>query len=504
MAEARNALRIVSLSIGAEARGLRRGMGQADARALCPDLRTELLDPGAETMFHAGLRRWAQRYSPWVGDDEDHDGMAQERLGFDARNPRRDMDRVTGQGALALDITGCAHLFGGEAEMLEEIRVRLLRMGLSAQLAAADSKGAAWALARFGQGAADQPVIAAAGDTRAAISSLPLQALRLESAAIEGLTRLGVKTVGEMVMLPRASLARRFGAGTVRRLDQALGAEAEPVGPRAPAPLYAARLSLPEPIGLTADLRAGLDRLLARLCARLEQDGRGARRLRLSLRRVDRSNQSVEVALARPGRDPGRIAPLFEKAIDTLEAGFGIDALRLHAVQVEALSARQTHAGPDHADPRHKRDALDDLLTRLGARIGFERITRLTPAESHLPEKAFTVASAAYSEPAANWRAWAAARPSRPLNVFAPEPVIEASPETASPPQTFRWRAQTWRVAAAIGPERIAPEWWLDDPEWRSGLRDYWRVETSDGRRLWLFRTPQAEPPGWFVAGEFA
>jgi protein ImuB len=54
----------------------------------------------------------------------------------------------------------------------------------------------------------------------------------------------------------------------------------------------------------------------------------------------------------------------------------------------------------------------------------------------------------------------------------------------------------------AIGPERICPEWWMEDEAWRSGLRDYWRVETQEGRRLWLFFTPQA--PSWFVQGEFA
>ena len=54
----------------------------------------------------------------------------------------------------------------------------------------------------------------------------------------------------------------------------------------------------------------------------------------------------------------------------------------------------------------------------------------------------------------------------------------------------------------ATGPERIAPEWWLPDDAWRTGLRDYWKVETTQGRRLWLFYTPQN--PGWFVQGEFA
>jgi protein ImuB len=71
-----------------------------------------------------------------------------------------------------------------------------------------------------------------------------------------------------------------------------------------------------------------------------------------------------------------------------------------------------------------------------------------------------------------------------------------------APPERFRWRARTHQIAQATGPERIAPEWWLDDPDWRSGPRDYWRVETETGLRLWLFFTPQS--PGWWVEGEFA
>lgn len=82
-------------------------------------------------------------------------------------------------------------------------------------------------------------------------------------------------------------------------------------------------------------------------------------------------------------------------------------------------------------------------------------------------------APTAYSEPISGW---ASLNP-RPLCLFSPEPI------------------------AATGPERIAPEWWLEDDSWRSGLRDYWRVATTQGRRLWLFYTPQN--PGWFVQGEF-
>ena len=75
----------------------------------------------------------------------------------------------------------------------------------------------------------------------------------------------------------------------------------------------------------------------------------------------------------------------------------------------------------------------------------------------------------------------------------------------AIPPAAFVWRRRPRRRAVAFGPERIAPEWWLDDPAWRSGPRDYWRIETDEGARLWIYEAKGGElSPGWFAHGLFA
>ena len=138
---------------------------------------------------------------------------------------------------------------------------------------------------------------------------------------------------------------------------------------------------------------------------------------------------------------------------------------------------------------------LDDLISRIGTRIGLENIQRFLPADSHIPEQSFIHAPAAYSEPEGGW----AVLTPRPLTLFPPEPI---SARGSAPPADFRWRRMHLSAARVTGPERILPEWWLDRPAWRSGMRDYWQVETHQGRRLWLFHTPQ--DPGWFVHGEFA
>ncbi|WP_246176450.1 Y-family DNA polymerase [Rhodovulum strictum] len=456
-----NADHLHCLTPEAEVRGLSRGMALADARAICPELATRPADLAREAAALASLRRWAGRYAPMVASD--------------------------GPDGLIADITGVAHLFGGEEELRADLHARLDRAGLTAASAIADSRGAAHALARHGGG------ILAEGALSEGVGRLPVSALRIDHATAEALARVGLTRIADLTALPRAPLARRFGPGLVLRLDQILGHQPEPVAAAPDPPHFGVRMTLPEPIGLQADVMAGLGRLLERLCRTLALHQRGARRLRLELRRVDRGVAHVEIGLARPLRDPDRIAALFVKGVQEIDAGFGIDALRLSAPVTEPLAPEQIGGGG--AAVRGE-DALADLVSRLGNRIGFDRVLRLLPADSRIPERSFLIAPAAYSAPAPEPPRRG---PARPITLFPPEPVSAVS---GHPPARFRWRRMEFATLRAIGPERIAPEWWLDDPAWRTGLRDYWRIETKQGPRLWLFHTPLA--PGWQVQGEFA
>lgn len=452
-------------------------MALADARAVCPELATRPADLAREAAALASLRRWTSRYAAMVATD--------------------------GVDGLMADISGVPHLFGGEAALRDDLQARLERAGLHAASAIAGTRGAAHALARHGGG------IVPDGKLAEGIGHLPVTSLRVDHDTAEALARVGLARIADLAHLPRAPLARRFGPGLVLRLDQALGAQAEPVAAEPDAPHFGVRMTLPEPIGLQADVMAGLARLLDRLCAKLAQHRMGARRLRLELRRVDRGTAQVEIGLARPMRDPARIAALFARGVDEVDAGFGIDALRLSAPLVETLAPEQIGGGPV---VRHE-DALADLLSSVGNRIGFDRVLRLLPATSLIPERSFLLAPAAYSAPEPiPHRAGVA----RPITLFPPEPVT-AAPGT--PPASFRWRRMHFTTLRATGPERITPEWWFDDPAWRSGLRDYWRIETQEGPRLWLFVTPQAQAwngpqdagwpasaaaQNWYVQGEFA
>jgi protein ImuB len=515
-----------SLSAAASEAGLVVDQPLRDALAMCPDLMTRLTNPQAEAAFLAALRRWAGQFSPWVSDMP--------------------------PGGLVVDLTGCAHLFGGEAPLLARVEEDCADFGLTVRAGIADTVGAAWALARFaGQGAEaartgdaiDQEAratrsravkrrhwerggaaprrtaaeaavarIAPPGQTRTALAPLPVIALRLPPQITAQLTRLGLRRIDELAGQPRAALSRRFGRELVLRLDQALGLVPEPVSPAKPPLHFAVRLSLPEPIGLESDIVAGIDRLLPRLSEKLRAKGQGARRVRLQAFRCDRTMQPVELGLARPSADPDRLRPLLLMKLHEIDAGPGIDVLRLEAHVTEPVHATQHRGhmgaaadGVARIGRQGAAAALDDLIGRLGARVGLEAITRLHPAESHIPEKTTQIRAAAWSEPARDWPEHTPAP--RPLLLFRPEPVFvdpaEAPP--SRPPERFRWRRRTLALRGATGPERVAPEWWLDDPDWRSGTRDYWRVEVETGERLWLFYAHGgAMSAGWFCQGSFA
>ncbi|MDO5756973.1 MAG: DNA polymerase Y family protein [Rhodobacterales bacterium] len=503
----------------AEAAGLRVGQPARDAHAMCANLITRPRNAHAEEAFLHALTRWAGRYTPWVA----------------AQPP----------ASLMLDITGCAHLFGGEAALMAQLVEEAGDMGVAALCGLADTPGAAWALARYAGRAAvhdrsgdaiDQearatrsraarrrhwerggaapgappqasaPRIAAPGQTRQALANLPVAALRLDAETVAALARLGLRRIGELTGQPRGPLARRFGRGLLMRMDQALGAAPEPVSPQAAPPRYATRLSLPDPIGLREDVEAALARLIPRLCEMLRAKGQGARAIRLEAYRCDDTMVFAQIGLARPADQPDRIAPLLKMKLDGLDAGYGIDVLRLEATRTEPLHhARPVghlEAGMMARDRAGRDTALEDLIGRIGARIGLDAITRRHPASSHIPEKCATVHPAAWSGPAASG-SWPRPPGDRPLLIWRPELVT--APDVPRPPAQFRWRGAAYDLLRASGPERIAPEWWLDDPEWRSGVRDYWDIVTTGGARLWLFYAHGAAlSSGWFCQGQFA
>jgi protein ImuB len=482
-------------------------MSLADARALMPGIAVEPWDPRADAAALMRLAGWAGRYTPFVALD--------------------------GPDGLMLDISGAAHLFGtpgrhvfgsaqtraDEALLLADLIDRISARGIAVRGAIGPTAASAAALARFG------PARAIIGhdptEIAQAIRPLGLGALRLDGAIINAWRRLGLTTIGEVADMPRASIARRYGALAITRLDEALGRGGGPITPMRPAPHYHARMVFAEPVADLPSIMAACERLAQSLGDLLAVDKRGARRVELSLFRVDGAVSRIVVGTARPTRAPDHLARLFADRLDgiggDLDVGFGFDALSLAAVVSEDLVDLQSELdGPVHnrRAPVHGIDNLGALVDRLGNRLGLSRVGRLVPQASHLPEAAVVFESLAQAgmpeTPVSHdWRADERARLPRPLRLLgAPEPVEVMAEVPDGPPARFRWRRVDYQIAAAEGPERIAPEWWQGEVgAGPKPTRDYFRVEDNQGRRFWLYRDglySESRNPRWYLHGVFA
>ncbi len=451
--------------------GIRAGSRLVDMRAICPDLQVAYADQAGDLAALDRLVLWARRWCPWTVRD--------------------------GEDGLILDTTGSDHLLGGEAAMLVEMETQLALLGLGARLAVAPTWGAAWALARFGPVRA----ICGADDLAVKLGALPVTGLRLDGATVLLLRRLGLKTIGAVMDVPRLSLTRRFAkaalpANPLLRLDQALGHLAEPVSSIDPAPRFMAQSRLSEPI---FDPSPYLPALCADLCDQLDQAGQGCRRLHLTIYRSDGDISHLSVAISALSRDPVHLHGLFRDKLDRINPGYGFDLITLAAADLGAMPQVQSRLDGGADDDLQ----LAHLLDRLTARFGDRAVTRPVLRASHIPERAEARLPAMADMPA-DMPVPASERPLRLLDQPEELRVLYAVPE--GPPAQFIWRRQTHRVTRYAGPERIAPEWWKDRPGTR--LRDYFKVEDQAGRRLWLYREGlhsdgRGGDPRWFIHGIF-
>jgi protein ImuB len=503
--------RITALNRAAATAGLKVGDLLSNARSKVLQLQVRDANPAADAAALRRLGLWALRYTPTVATcSSPEDGEA------------------GGADGLYLDISGCAHLLGGEAALLHDLHHRLRSFGLRPCLALAGTAGAAWALARYGQGdsqSRDQVPFAIVpdGGEDEALRELPVAALRLSGSTRSLLHRLGLRHIGALMDQPRAPFAARFGGELLRRLDQALGRAPEPLSPVVPPPVYRAQASFLEPITSAEHVLEAAGRLLDDLALSLAADDAGARALRLLLFRVDGEVTALDLALAAPSREPRHLARLLalrlERLHHALDAGFGFEAAAIHVRVAEPLAPRQ--AGLALREDEAPVDGLAQLIDRLRQRLGADAVRGVRPRESHIPERAEELCAAEVdngvrplsltlpdnlqrarkgSDPAS-----AAPVASRPILLLtAPEPAEVLALIPDGPPRQFRWRGVMHHVAAAEGPERIAPEWWRSSAE---AERDYFVVEDKDGRRFWLFRHGLYErgdaAPRWFVHGVF-
>lgn len=458
---------VKAASRAAYERGVFVGMVVADCRAILPTLQVFDEMPGLDQRLLRALGEWCIRYTPVVA--------------------------VDGSDGLILDISGCAHLWGGELPYLKDILSKLTGFGYDVRGAIADTIGAAWAISRFGK---ILPIIKPGGQLEALLP-LPPAALRLDAPVIERLEKLGLYQIQSFITMPRSALRRRFGQHLLDRVDQAIGSKFEPIECVKPVQPYQERLPCLGPIRTATGIEIALRKLLEALYKRLKDEGKGLRTCVFKGYRLDGNIQKIDIGTNRATRSIEHLFKLFEIKISTMKPDLGFELFMLEAPIVEDMTIEQEQLWDMSTDGDDKE--ISELLDRMAGKLGADTIHRYLPAEHYWPERSIKLATAIQEKPDTAWQT----ELPRPVDLLPqPEPIEVMVPMPDYPPVQFKYQGKMHRVKKADGPERVEQEWWLSD-----GLyRDYYSVEDEEGGRYWVFRSGhyKGRTPQWYMHGFFA
>lgn len=461
---------VTNCTPGAERRGIRAGLSLSEAKALVPRAVFLPADEAADLDALRNLALECQRFSPLVGLEE---------------GPRPE--------SLLAHVEGCTHLWGGELSFLEHVRDYWEDRGFEVRLALADSVGAAWALARSSRSS-----VVPAGEAASALVDLPVESLRLPPAIVDRLRTLGLDTIGEILRLPRESLAARFGTLLPRRLDQALGLSSEPfVSERLVEPLCSYR-EWETPIADRLALVELCHRMLRELLAMADRHGMGLHELEGEIR-TEGGPVTLAIRLSEPTREATHLEKLLELQLERQRWSGGVTSVRWTALRLGRVEESQGRWFVDDLEPERSR-TLGSLVDRLSSRLDTDAVLRIEVLPDAQPE-CLTRLVPWMSSGANGTDSWklppeiARGRPLRLLDTPLPVEVSSIVPD--GPPIQVVWRGQDHPVIRAWGPERIATGWWRG----RDVERDYYRAEWDDGTHAWLYRDRRADR--WFLHGFF-
>src|SRR5260221_3136298 len=348
VAKQNNALQIFAVDDAAARLGLDEGLPFDNAGDICPQLRVFDDDEAADAKTLKDIADWCDRFTPLVALDSPH--------------------------GLFLDITGCAHMFGGEAALMRMVCGVLSAQGFTVSAAIAGTSVCARTMTRHVHGR-----IVGDGEEADAVQPLPVSALGADDAITRGLRRAGLKTIGDVASRAPHEITARFGAGFTTLLEHALGQGDAPISPRKPLPDYIVEKRFAEPVATEGVISATLSTLAGMLVEAMGQQAKGARRLEASFFRTDGAVRAIMVDTGRPVTRCEVIDRLFRERLhalhDPLDPRFRFGLLRPSASRTEIVVQEQrdldTHV--------HDNDELAALIDRIAARIGGKTVVLAFP-----------------------------------------------------------------------------------------------------------------------------
>ena len=449
----------------AEQQGIFPGKTLADARAILPDLRDHDEPDAAREKILEKLGQWSIRFSPEVGIDLP-DGIY-------------------------MDVTGCAHLWGGEKAYLEYIRERFTERGYEIRLAMADSYGMAWGLCRYG----GQQMYCIQGFSPSAFLALPIAALRIEPEMLDAMHTLGLFEVKQLLSIPVHALKRRFGQLLVTRIQQSMGECRIWIKTIVIPKPFEVRLPCLEPIISRQGVEIAIHRLLDDLKGLLLQQQQGLRKIRFSAYAADGKVYTLLVQMGMATLNITHVFGLLALQLEQVKTEAGLELFTLFAEHTEAYNPTQEKIWETSTGINIER--LSEWMDYIIMKFGRDSVQRYLPSEHHIPEKSVVNAADLKLSSALKWLQG----PVRPIHLLDPPEKIEVTaPIPDYPPMMFRHKGQLHRIIRADGPERIEQEWWVA----RGRHRDYYAVEDEEGKRYWLFRSghyDEAKTYTWYLHG---
>ncbi|MEE4302329.1 MAG: hypothetical protein V2J24_23015 [Pseudomonadales bacterium] len=384
LVEAREVLQVNGAG---RARGLRPGMSLSTAESICADLAIAFRDPAREAATLERLAAWAYRFTP--------------RVSLDAPD------------ALLLELAGSLRLFRGLDRLQQRILEELTALGYSAIPGIAPTPRAAKALATSGrtfdaarlaaeldfEGRGDDALRQAWTDAvaraaRPALAHMPLAFLDRPATEREKLEAMGLRTLGELLRLPRAPLGRRFGAALVDHLDRLTGRRPDPRVTVTPPETFRSTVHFLEDLEHQAALAFPMQRLVGELEDWLRLRQVASDRLDWLLSHPRHGEQRLTVHFATPQRARSRMLEYSRLQLER-EAGVlrAVASLELRVTRITELAGQDAGLFPALGEDGGVHEDPAVLVDLLRARFGAGICCALAPADDHRPEHAWAIAT---------------------------------------------------------------------------------------------------------------